>query len=102
MIAHFNPYQFASAFLSGVFLAGLFLISRNLWLCVFAHSLHNFLPFFFGKILDLNIPGFVNPDFQPVQGEFQPFWLDIMGVVMLAIGVYYLLSVDSVSNIEQK
>ena len=65
---------------------------RNLWLCFFAHALNNFFSFFFGKVLGLEIPGFISAEFQAVHGEFQPLWLDIIGVVMLAIGIYYFIN----------
>jgi len=92
MIVHLNPYQFAPAFLFGVFLASLYFISQNLWLCIFAHALTNFSPYFFGKVLGLEIPGLISSEFQPVHGEFQPLWLDLIGVVMLAVGIYYFIN----------
>ncbi|MFC1838910.1 type II CAAX prenyl endopeptidase Rce1 family protein [Thermodesulfobacteriota bacterium] len=102
MLIHLNPYQFFSAFLGGVFLACIYYVTRSLWLCIFAHALNNFSPFFFGKILGLEIPGFIHSDFQPVHGEFQPLWLDIMGIVMLALGIYYFIKKAGNDNLSQR
>ena len=95
-----SPYSICSVFLMGIFLAGLYYLSKNLWLCIFANALHYFLPFFTGKILGLDIPGYVHPDFRMVSGEFKPLWLDVAGIVMLAIGIYYFIH-KSKTNVKE-
>ena len=44
-IFHLNPWQGIGAFLIGIFLAWIFLRTRNIWVCIFLHFFNNALSF---------------------------------------------------------
>ena len=44
-VFHLNPWQGIGAFFIGLFLAWLFLRTRNIWLCIFLHFFNNALSF---------------------------------------------------------
>lgn len=92
-LLHMNPYQLAPAFVLGVMMAWLLLTTRSLWPCILFHALYNSL----GLILDLlglSIPGYTDP-LQPGTAVFQPWWLDVLGAVLLAVGILIFLRTPS-------
>lgn len=88
---HLNPYQFAPAMLTGVFLGWIFLRTGSLWPCITLHALYN------GHIvlvpllpqLGIRIRGYTeSPDPKVVQ--LQPVWFDALGislVLLAALGI---------------
>ena len=84
---HLNPWQFVPAFFAGLLLAWLFIGTRSLVPCLFAHALNNSLPLLISS-LGVSIPGYTAPsDHAP---QFQPFWLDALGLLLLAVGLWRL------------
>ena len=86
-IIHLNPWQFVPAFIMGVFLGWIYLETKNIWLCIGLHGFNNALaaiPFYLG----IEIPGIVYDARDGVQ--FQPLWLDVIGVVLFIVGFVIL------------
>ena len=84
-ILHLNPWQFISAAVLGVMFAWWFLETRSLLPCLVGHALTNALVVCLPH-LPVQIPGFNTP---PPAVEFQPWWLDLTGVVMTALGIWW-------------
>ncbi|MFY0605696.1 MAG: CPBP family intramembrane metalloprotease [Cyclobacteriaceae bacterium] len=64
---HLNPWQGLGAFVSGIFLAWLYLNTRNIWLCVAIHAFHNsiaFLAFYLSGDVMITIVDIVGYDYK--------------------------------------
>jgi membrane protease YdiL (CAAX protease family) len=81
--AHFNPWQFSAAFCAGLLFGWWFLRTGSLLPCIIGHAVHNGLPFLL-LLFQLRIPGYTEP------GSFQPYWFDLLGVLLLAAGILLL------------
>ena len=88
---HLNPYQFFTAFALGVLIGWVFLKTRSLWPCIYAHALNNAGGFIARDALKIDIPGYTSG----LEGgaQFQPLWFDGLGVLLLAIGLLLLAAV---------
>ena len=86
-IMHTNPWQFISAFVAGVLLAWLLIETGSLLPCLFAHAVANGTAYLAG-MTRVEVPGFTDGMGDAVQ--FQPFWLNAVGVAF-AVGGYLLL-----------
>ncbi|MCP4253774.1 MAG: CPBP family intramembrane metalloprotease [Candidatus Scalindua sp.] len=87
-IFHLNPVQFISAFVCGIILGYLYVNTRSLIPCFIAHAFHNGIIFCL-YFLPVNVPGL---DGNPVGPQFQPMWLDIIGTVLMVIGIWGLMN----------
>lgn len=87
-LAHLNPWQFAPGLIYGVFLGWLYYQTGSLLPPLVAHALANGWPHVFGPVLP-PIPGFNSDPRGPV--EFQPFWLDALGLGLAVIGIQLLV-----------
>ncbi len=85
---HLNPYQFLSAFTLGVLMAWVFLKTRSLLPCIYAHALNNAGGLIARDVLSIDVPGYTSGFGDAVQ--FQPLWFDGLGVLLLAIGLLLL------------
>ena len=85
-LMHTNPWQFIPAFVAGVLLAWLLIETGSLVPCLFAHAVANGAGYVAG-LLPVEIAGFTEGMGDAVQ--FQPFWLNAVGVAFVVIG--YLL-----------
>lgn len=89
---HLNIYQFFSAFVLGLILGWIYTETRSLYACFFVHSFHNLLCWLCAfNILNIYIPGYTfegEMDYNHV--EFQPLWFNLLGIVLLVIGIYLL------------
>jgi len=86
-VFHLNPYQFFGAFVAGIVLAWLFRRTGSLWPCIAAHALFNAQAWVIANLVDLGIPGYDPvPAISPVV-EFQPWWFDVLGIVLVAAGI---------------
>jgi membrane protease YdiL (CAAX protease family) len=84
-ITHIIPWAVVNAFFLGFFFAWLKLKTGSLRLCIIAHALYNSIPLILSEYVQLQIPGF-----NSVPGEtavFQPWWFDVMGAVLLLLGI---------------
>lgn len=86
-VMHTNPWQFISAFVAGVILAWLLIETGSLLPCLFAHAVANGTAYLAG-LTRVEIPGFTDGMGDAVQ--FQPFWLNAVGVAFVW-GGYVLL-----------
>ncbi len=101
-VIHINPYQFPSGFLAGLLLAWLFVRTKSLWTCIMAHSFFNLIPFIMIRVLELNIPGYSNPELIFEQGRFQPLWFDILGLGLVWTGYGMILKMTEPGNQRMK
>lgn len=83
-VFHFNPWQFLTATLLGILFAWWFLQTRSLLPCLFGHALSNavLLILMSGHI---EIQGFTGDLTGPI--EFQPLWLDAIGLLLVGLGI---------------
>lgn len=85
---HFNPLQFVSAFAGGVLLGYIYTKTRSLIPCILMHAFFNSICFSASQ-LPVEIPGF-SSDPLGVH-EFQPLWLDFLGIALFCIGIWLLM-----------
>jgi hypothetical protein len=101
---HINPYQFFTAFFTGVFLAWLFLQTRSLWPCIAAHALYNLHLWVVNNVLTIDIPGYRGGAEALLAShavEFQPLWFDALGLLLLGIGLAFLRTQVTIFRIHQ-
>ncbi|MBM3889563.1 MAG: CPBP family intramembrane metalloprotease [Verrucomicrobia bacterium] len=84
-LLHLNPWQFISAAALGVLFAWWFWETRSLVPCLVGHALTNAMVVLLPH-LPVKIPGFNTP---PPAVEFQPWWFDLSGLALAAIGVWW-------------
>jgi len=82
-IIHLNPYQMIGAFVGGLILAWLRIMSGSLWPSIYLHAVNNGIVFLVIS-LKLDIPGFSMGD---GSHQFQPWWLNGIGLVLLIYGL---------------
>jgi membrane protease YdiL (CAAX protease family) len=86
---HLNPWQFLSALFLGILFGWLYLRTGSVPLCMLAHATANGLSIV-STLIRLEIPGLTGtPGFGQV--VFQPWWLDLSGLVVLLAGVWGFL-----------
>ncbi|MBI3886030.1 MAG: CPBP family intramembrane metalloprotease [Opitutae bacterium] len=85
-LMHMNPWQMPGAFLGGVVLGWVYFRTRSLALCICGHGFHNALSLFVPS-LPFVIDGFNRP-LAPGQILFQPWWLDLLGLVLVGGGAF--------------
>jgi uncharacterized protein len=103
-IMHFNPLQFCSAFLFGVFAAWLMIQFNNLWIPLFAHAFMNFIPWFSSQINFVKIKGYNDLDTLEALkavNVFQPFWFDCLGIILILIGFYLLNFIQPITKLNK-
>ncbi len=83
-LLHMNPWQIPVALASGVLLGWLYLRTRSLWPCILGHAIMNTGPNL-GGLIPWEIPGYTTA----LEGQitYQPWWFDLTGVALLAVGV---------------
>lgn len=90
---HMNPWQFVSAFSLGCLLGWWFLRTGSLVPCLAGHAFYNSCVFA-APYLPFEIPGFNQGDPLAPTG-FQPWWLDIAGLVLTVTGLLLFAKVSS-------
>lgn len=83
---HMNPWQLIPPFALGLMFGWFYLRTGSLWPCIAGHALNNFL-----FLIVTQAPfGLWEPLKKEdlVSVEFQPWWLDVAGVILLALGVW--------------
>lgn len=86
---HLNPWQFVHTTAIGILLGWWFFKTRSLIPCIFGHALNNSLLFIYRDMFNLHISGYTAGMGQEVQ--FQPLWLDAVGLVLLICGIWLLI-----------
>ena len=85
-VLHLNPWQFPSALSLGIVLGWFYVRSGSVAICILGHAIYNSMVVVF-PVLPWNIPGMTTlPDLTQV--EFQPWWLDLFGLVLLLVGLW--------------
>ena len=84
---HLNPWQFVSAFALGGLLGWWLLRTGSLVPCLAGHAIYNGCVLA-APYLPWKIPGFNRGDALAPEG-FQPWWFDLLGGVLVAIGVLW-------------
>ena len=87
-VIHLNPWQFIGATALGILFAWWFIETGSMLPCLFGHALANALPLTASVLLPFEIPGYTS-DFRTIQ--FQPLWLDLMGLALAVIGIWLLI-----------
>ncbi len=87
-LVHLNPWQFTGAFVFGILAGFLYFWTGSLIPCLASHAILNAYGIVVGEFLP-PIPGFNAGGLETV--EFQPWWFDLMGVVLTVIGLIMLL-----------
>ena len=82
---HMNPAQIPFACIMGILLGWSVWVTDSLLPGLLIHAASNAISLFAGYDTVIAIPGF------NVTGSFQPLWLDIAGVLLLAAGVALML-----------
>lgn len=87
-LLHLNPWQFLGAVILGVLFAWWFVQTGSLLPCLFGHALANAVPLILIGILHLEIQGFT---IGTTTVEFQPLWLDLVGLLLAWLGIWLLI-----------
>lgn len=91
---HLNPWQFLTATLSGLYLGWLYMRFRSYLLCVLGHAFQNAFPLLVVSVFQVDIPGYSAQAFTESGAPvFQPLWLDLLGLVLLAVGVLWTMEI---------
>jgi membrane protease YdiL (CAAX protease family) len=87
-VFHLNPYQFFSAFVTGVLLAHILLRTGSIWPCIWLHAAGNSIGVILGNFTNISIPGYTTiEDLGSGAAQFQPLWFDALGVVLAIAGI---------------
>ena len=86
-LVHLNPWQFTGAFVFGILSGFLYLWTGSLIPCLASHAIFNAYGIVVGTLLP-PIPGFNTGALDTV--EFQPWWFNLIGVVLTVIGIILL------------
>lgn len=81
-VFHFNIWQGLGAFILGIMMGWVLYKTGSLYLAIFAHFVNNFIVLLGGQNI-INIPGYT----QPSATGFQPFWFNIIGLVLFVAGL---------------
>ncbi|MDR2575900.1 MAG: CPBP family intramembrane metalloprotease [Treponema sp.] len=88
-IVHLNPWQFVTAFIMGMVSAWVCLKLKSLTLSIYMHMFNNTAAVFVVKTRDVVlIKGF---NTGPSEQTFQPLWFDVLGIVLVSIGIILFL-----------
>ena len=85
---HLNPWQFVSASIGGLLLAWIYIETKSLWPCIYAHAFYNGFPDLMAKLISKNIDGFTTESSRIA--VFQPWWFDLTGIALLVAGIFWL------------
>ncbi len=89
---HLIPWQIFPAIIAGIFLGWIYLKFKSIWLCIGVHAFNNSIAAI-PEFLNITIEGLVYDVREGVQ--FQPYWLDIIGLFCLVVGVIKLNKISS-------
>lgn len=81
---HMNPWQGVGAFLLGIVFGWWYVRTRSLLPCIVGHAVFNAIP-----VVVFGVLGFEHPDVT-APPEFQPLWLDLLGLILFAGGGFVL------------
>ncbi len=96
-IVHFNPWQFVSAFIGGLFIGWVYYKTRSVSISIILHSVNNLT----GAIGNLFDKDFDNIDASPIEmfgGMANSILLIIAAIFTILISIYYLNKIFSKEN----
>jgi membrane protease YdiL (CAAX protease family) len=82
---HLNPLQFPGAFAGGLVLGWLRHRTGSLWPCIWLHALFNGIVVAEANLVSNAADTTVRADL-----SFQPWWLDLSGLVLAGLGLFLL------------
>jgi membrane protease YdiL (CAAX protease family) len=85
-VLHLNPWQSVSALFLGIVLGWFYVRSGSVAICIFGHAIYNSMVVIF-PVLPWDIAG-MTPSSDPTKVEFQPWWLDLSGLIVLLVGLW--------------
>lgn len=85
-LMHLNPWQMPTAFIIGLILGWVYLRTRSLTLCMVGHGFNNAIVLL-STGLPFTIDGF-NREQTTGAVLHQPWWLNLIGISMIAVGLY--------------
>ena len=83
-LIHLNPWQLLPAITAGVLIGWIYYKKNNILLCILMHVFNNASNYFMEK-LEFYLPGLSYDLNNGVQ--FQPYWLNIVGLLLLIISI---------------
>ncbi|SHK67348.1 CPBP family intramembrane glutamic endopeptidase [Tepidibacter formicigenes] len=84
---HMNPQQFITASIGGLVYGWIYIKTKSIIPCIFAHSINNLINFIFINLLQIEIPNYT---IVSDTSQFQPLWFDILGITLVIISIYQL------------
>jgi uncharacterized protein len=96
MVMHANAWQFAGAFLFGLIFAWVVVKTGSLWPTIIGHAVANSVPLFVTHFMGWQIPGF--SDSSLYEAVMQPWWFDLIGLVLLVTGFFWLRNIFTVKS----
>lgn len=85
-VFHFNPWQLLPTFLVALYLSWIYMRTRSYAACVVVHATFNAVPLVVVALLGLHIPGYT-PSPAEAGPTFQPAWMDLAGIALVALGI---------------
>lgn len=90
-ILHVNIWQSATAILTGIFFAWLFVKTRSLWPCIIGHFFFNLMAILIINISNFSVHGSA---IEPTKNAlFQPLWFYITGIFLIGFGIWWLIKI---------
>ena len=87
-LIHVMPWQIPGAFVFGAIFAWLYIRTGSILPCILGHAFVNAIPSIVQHILGIEVQGLSGGASGTVQ--FQPLWLDLAGILLLAGGLFLL------------
>lgn len=88
-LAHFNPWQFVTGFLCGIFIGWVYLHTRSISVAIIMHASNNLLGFVLGSFMDTE--ALMNATTIEIYGGLINLIIAIVGsVLVFAVCMYYL------------
>jgi hypothetical protein len=85
---HVMPWQIPGAFAFGAIFAWVYIRTGSILPCILGHAFVNAIPSIIKHVLRIEVSGLSGDASAPVQ--FQPLWLDLAGILLLAGGLLLL------------
>lgn len=95
-LAHFNPWQFVTGFLGGLFIGWVYLHTRSLTIAIIMHASNNLLGFVLGSFMDNE--ALMNATLTEIYGGLLNLILAIIVSIVVFMGCIYFLKIEFLKN----
>jgi len=95
-LAHFNPWQFVTGFLGGIFIGWVYLHTRSISVAIIMHASNNLLGFVLGSFMDNEV--LMNATTIEIYGGLINLILAIIVSVVVFMGCIYFLKIEFLKN----